>query len=101
MRYGSRNSSANKIGRITPNFTIIEYPLSTPAAGATGIVAGADGALWFTEQNVDKIGRITTGGVVTEFPVPTTHAIPSGIAIGPDGGVWFTEFCGEKIGRLQ
>ena len=29
------------------------------------IVAGPDGALWFTEQADHKIGRMTTAGVVT------------------------------------
>jgi len=37
---------------------------------------GADGALWFTEQNVNRIGRITTAGVITEFPVPSFDSRP-------------------------
>ncbi len=35
--------------------TITEFPIPTAAAS---IVAGPDGALWFTEYNRNKIGRI-------------------------------------------
>ncbi len=41
-----------------------------------GIVAGPDGALWFTETAKDRIGRITTAGTVTEFPTPTSGFQP-------------------------
>ena len=33
----------------------------------TGITAGPDGALWFTNSGNDSIGRITVAGVVTNF----------------------------------
>ena len=46
-------------------------------SGPSGITAGPDGALWFTEPDGNKIGRITTAGVVTEFTVPTTGSNPS------------------------
>src|SRR5262249_1546667 len=81
-----------------------------------GIVAGPDGALWFTEKvlsslpasDVSKIGRITTTGSVTEFPIPTVGSSPSDITTGPDGALWFTETAGlpiphqhdGKIGRI-
>ena len=35
---------------------------------AEGIVAGPDGALWFTE--IAAVGRITTAGAVTHVSVP-------------------------------
>jgi virginiamycin B lyase len=54
------------------------------------IVAGPDGALWFTEPFNRKIGRISTNGVITEFPVPVEKGQPTGlIAAGPGGTVWF------------
>jgi virginiamycin B lyase len=34
---------------------------------AWSITAGPDGALGFTEPNVNKIGRITTDGAITEY----------------------------------
>ena len=77
-----------------------------PAAGTrrrafpTDIVAGPDGALWFTEARGDKIGRITTTGDVTEYPIPTAGAFAADITVGPDGALWFTESSGNKIGRI-
>ncbi len=71
---------------------------SIPAALPGGITTGSDGALWFTEQDLDRIGRITVGGVLTEFALPGPRA-PSYIAAGPDGNLWFTEQAG-RVGRI-
>src|SRR2546422_8481106 len=76
---------------------ITEFPL---ARGVTGITAGPDGNLWFTELNGNRIGRITPTGVITEFPLPTANSGPQGITAGPDGNLWFTEFNGNRIGRI-
>ena len=54
----------NKIGRITTAGAVTEYTVPTGGANPTGITAGPDGALWFTESNANKIGRITTGGTL-------------------------------------
>jgi virginiamycin B lyase len=35
------------------------------------MVAGPDGALWFTEIHGNQIGRITTSGQITEYAIPT------------------------------
>lgn len=112
-----------EIGRITTAGVVTEFPLpevpppagskpgtaSTPAA-ATSIVAGPDGALWFTGVP-GETGRISTTGVVTEFAVPDipppagskpgtagTPATPTSITVGPDGAVWFGE--NGAIGRI-
>ena len=100
------------IGRTSLDHQVSEFSL--PDAGelnsANQIVAGPDGALWFTDDytgplpgpsNADKIGRITTAGVITEFPTPTQDSTPGGITVGPDGAIWFTEANGDKIGRLS
>ena len=65
-----------------------------------GIVAGPDGALWFTERSAGKIGRMTTDGALTEFSLPTAASGPSGIAAGPDDALWFTEQNANRIGRI-
>ena len=39
---------ADRIGRITTAGRIVEYPLRTPGARPHAIIAGSDGALWFT-----------------------------------------------------
>lgn len=83
---------------------ITEYPIPTASSYPYGIVAGPDGALWFTEVSsipgTGKIGRITTGGVITEFTVPTANSAPFEICVGPDGALWFTENNKDKIGRI-
>src|SRR5262245_50804157 len=58
------------------------------------ITVGPDGALWFSESdveksdNVNKIGRITTAGTFTEFTPPTAGIKPQGITVGSDGAIW-------------
>jgi hypothetical protein len=61
------------------------------------IAAGADGALWFTEQDAHAIGRITTAGAIEQFPL-VTGLSPYDIKPGPDGALWFT--ADSCIGRI-
>ncbi|MGE4174796.1 MAG: hypothetical protein AB7G65_02960 [Thermoleophilia bacterium] len=84
--------------------TITEYGAGlTSGQKPTGITAGADGNLWFTESGGSgAIGRITPGGAVTEFTAGlTAGAAPTSIAAGPDGNLWFTEQANPgRIGRI-
>jgi streptogramin lyase len=64
------------------------------------IVAGPQGALWFTEFFANNIGRITTSGQVTEFPLALQDGGPQGIAAGADGNIWFTDPGANLIGRM-
>jgi len=42
------DASGPNLGRITPQGTISEYPLSeNPLSGVSGLAAGADGTLWY------------------------------------------------------
>jgi hypothetical protein len=67
-----------------------------------GIVAGPDGALWFTDPGNSKIGRATTAGIITEFPTPNSNALVNGITAGADGNLWFTERqFSPAIGRVS
>jgi streptogramin lyase len=71
---------------------ITEYPIAQNTFGSfslLGIVAGADGALWFNEQNTGNFGRISTAGMVQEYPEPFTGP-DVGIAAGPTGDIWLT-----------
>lgn len=79
---------------------VIEYPVPTFSSGASGITAGPDGNLWFTELYGNKIGRITVSGIITEYPIPTSSSGASGITKGPDGNLWFAESLSNKIGRI-
>ncbi len=84
----------------SPLGQITEFPIPTANSSPTGIAAGPDGNLWFTELTGNKIGRITTSGTITEFPIATVNSLPDFITAGPDGNLWFTEANGNKIGRI-
>src|SRR5436309_1380140 len=86
--------------------SITEFTIPTAVSSPSGITAGPDGALWFTEQNgaVNQIGRLTTTGSFKEFgglsaPRPS-YLGPGGITAGPDGRLWFTEIDANKIGAI-
>jgi streptogramin lyase len=80
--------------------TFTEFPITTAGANPSGITAGPDGALWFTEFQGNKIGRITTAGTITEYPIPTSKSAPDEITVGADGALWFSENGGNRIGRI-
>lgn len=80
-----------------------EFPVPTPSSAPGGIATGADGNLWFTEDNADKIGRTTPAGITTEYSIPAANNRPWGITTGPDGNIWFaTEGDGVtgQVGRI-
>jgi virginiamycin B lyase len=90
----------SQIGKVTPGGVFTEYPIPTTsidegfgpvdvAANPTALVAGPDGAIWFTESSTGKIGRITTDGTITEISTPGLQ--PQSIAVGADHNVWFTD----------
>ena len=91
------------IGRITPEGVFKIFTAGhgegdddddlTANSRPTGIAAGTDGVLWFTESaSPGRIGRITTRGDVTEYTEGlTADRAPWMIAPGPDGNMWFTE----------
>jgi virginiamycin B lyase len=60
------------------------------------IIAGPDGALWFTTGQT-SIGRITTDGIVTEYTTPSGHE-PTSLTAGPDGNIWFAE--NDRVGVI-
>ena len=110
--FGDRGATP-AVGRITPGGTITEFTSglnqgSIPGGSAQfgslsvgGIVAGADGNVWFTDHGVTPaIGRITPSGAITEFNLPAGR-VPYKITLGPDGNVWFTDRgAPAKIGTL-
>ncbi len=86
-----------KIARISTAGAVTEFAIPKPNTLPGQIVAGSDGALWFTELVTDasapvaKIGRMTTSGGFTEFAVPTPDATIGDMTLGSDGALWFTE----------
>jgi len=80
----------------------------TPLEQPIDLVAGRDGAIWFTEykgtyqhENDAKLGRITTSGAITEYSGGfNPKSGPTGITLGPDGKVWFVETVTNKLARV-
>lgn len=105
----------NRVARISASGVISEFEIPTPDANPDDIVAGSDGALWFTEAIGNRIGRITPAGKIVEYTIPLaaneTRGMvfpprgrtlgPRGIALGPDGALWFTEELGGRVGRVS
>ncbi len=82
--------------------SITEFSLSSTPAALSGITAGPDGNLWFTDRGASAIGMINpTTHAISLFPVQTAAAWPCGITPGPDGDLWFTEKCADKIGMIN
>ncbi len=70
----------------------------------SGITAGPDGNLWFTESGA--IGKIDPAtGVITQFPIaPVTFGtlLEDGvITTGPDGNLWFGYVNGDELGMIN
>ena len=70
------------------SFAEWDVPTDMSAIGSGGgeIVAGSDGALWFTEGNPVNVGRITADGTISEFPLPN-ESYPS-LVQQPGGPLW-------------
>jgi uncharacterized repeat protein (TIGR02543 family) len=87
------------VSRIHPDGTgLVDF---TVPGEASGITAGHDGNLWFSEPDLNKIGRITPDGVtITEFIIPTANSDSENIRPGPDRNLWFSERTGNKIARI-
>jgi virginiamycin B lyase len=90
-------TASDKIGRITPDGVITEFPLNVGqygvAHGPYGITKGPDGALWFTETISGQIASITTDGHITRQP-RYRFGTPLAIVFAADGTVWLTRGLG-------
>lgn len=95
------------IGNVTPSGVVTEFPpVPLPDAGqfggATSLVSGPDGALWFvcSDRSHDFIGRVTTAGAVALFPIASSRprSLPDvySLAAGADGNLWFAEYAGRR-----
>jgi virginiamycin B lyase len=89
------------VARITPDGAVTEFDVPLPTNATEGlslfyIVAGPDGAMWFTNfQPPGSVYRVTPDGTVTMVADGgVTPNFPAGnvedIAAGPDGNLWVT-----------
>lgn len=65
----------------------------------SAMVAGPDGAMWFTRTTPQAIGRISMGGTISAYSTGSGN-IPISMTVGPDSNLWFTLFYGHGIGRI-
>ncbi|HSR06056.1 MAG TPA: putative Ig domain-containing protein, partial [Bryobacteraceae bacterium] len=102
---GILDHSGGKIGRITTDGVVTEYPLPIAGSWPSNITTGPDGALWFSlaiTNGGNMIGRMSTAGAFIGYPIPANDGNPGLITTGPDGALWFTlvDGPGDNIGRL-
>jgi streptogramin lyase len=90
-------ADGDELVRMTPGGVFTGFPIADADASGLGVNAftvGADGALWFTENEGGfanrTVGRMTLGGSVTRFATTATAGFDE-IALGPDGDFWLTE----------
>jgi streptogramin lyase len=84
---------AGWIGRMAADGRFSRWVLPPALRDPGRIVAGADGAMWFTARHA--IGRISADGVISQLPLAMS---PHDLTTGADG-VWFTsDIC---LGRID
>lgn len=91
------DSTDARIGHISPDGALREFPVPGNEVQLEGITAGPDAAMWFTDSLENRIRRITPSGTISGWEVP--HS-PVAIAAGADGNLWFTEEPEHLIGRI-
>jgi hypothetical protein len=68
----------------------------------TGIAAGVDGGIWYTEQRTNRVGRVDLASLaITRYALPVASGGPTAIALGADGAMWFTLRGSNEIGRID
>ena len=82
---------------MTANGTFREWSLDE-GAFPNRIVAGPDGAIWFTELRGGKIGRISMAGDLTEYPI---DGGPVGITVGHDGQLYVALDFARQVARVN
>jgi virginiamycin B lyase len=86
------DSANRKVGYVTPTGAVTTFPVAlSGAVEFSGMVAGSDGAMWFTvgggpEFGLGVLGRVTIGGDVTLRPLGDMTL--TGLTRAPDGSLW-------------
>jgi streptogramin lyase len=86
--------------------TFHEYPVPDNGFGVnlSGITAGPDGNVWFTNagdvfrSSRGEIESITPAGTITTFPQPP-NTEPTAIVTGADGNLWYGGHFPESFGQ--
>ena len=70
---GSPRTRLTRSGGSLRTAAITEFSVPTASGSVTGIAAGPDGNIWFTERNTNKIGRITLPDFAEVAVYPAEH----------------------------
>ena len=97
---GSAKPSGNRIGRITLDGKVTEFPIPSHDSQPRAMVTHPDGSIWFVETSTNALGRIDRDGKITEHPVPTPNSSLRGVTVGRDGNLWYTANAANKIGCM-
>ena len=93
-------ASGNRVGRITTDGKVTEFPIPSHDSQPRAMVTHPDGSIWFVETSTNALGRIDRDGKITEHPVPTPNSSLRGVTVGPDGNLWYTANAANKIGCM-
>src|SRR5437870_4343184 len=77
----------------------VVFPEASGVEPTLAMIAGPDGAMWFTVNNPPAIDRISMDGRINAYSVGSA-GIPLSMTVGPDGNLWFTLSYKHAIGRV-
>jgi virginiamycin B lyase len=105
-RMDGRTPDGNRIGRITMDGKVSEFPIPSQAGSPINIAVGPDRNVWFTKGAL--LGMATPEGSVIELSLVAANAGLTGLTAGSDrrppdrltNRLWFTESAANKIGYL-
>ncbi len=105
-RMDGRTPDGNRVGRITMDGVISEFPIPSQTGSPINLAVGPDRNIWFTKGSF--LGTATAEGTVIELALVATGAGLTGVTAGSDrrppdrlaNRLWFTESAANKIGYL-
>jgi virginiamycin B lyase len=86
----------SRIGKITPDGVITEYPTPTPNSGPISIHNGSDSeTMWFSEEYGNRIASVDVNdGTITEFEVPRSqpNMVLAALEFDAAGNLWLQQW---------
>jgi virginiamycin B lyase len=100
------HTDGNRVGRITYDGKVTEFPLPAGSASPINIAVGPDRNLWYTRGTT--LGRVTPAGLITEYSAGV-DARTAGLSAGSDrepparliNRLWLADGGGNRISYLQ
>ena len=102
-----RAVDGNRVGRITMDGEVTEYPIPSQTGSPINIAVGPDRQIWYTKGSL--VGRVTPDGTITEFPMPATAPGATGLTAGSDrqpptrlsNRLWVAASAGNRLAYLE